>query len=109
MARPGSVLNCLWGHALKISPGIKRKSRVSHPNFRFQSSATWPSLPKKSILIDLPINQVNLYECTPVTVKIYLVTVLHVRWYRVPPIIFVQCINTREYFTNLQFNIAIAT
>ena len=27
--RPGSVWNCLWGNALKRSPGIIRKSRVS--------------------------------------------------------------------------------
>ena len=45
--RPGSVLNCLWGNALKRSPGIIRKSRVSYPGPAFLSSATWPSLPKK--------------------------------------------------------------
>ena len=45
--RPGSVLNCLWGNALKISPGIIRKSRVLYPGPGFLSSATWPSLPKK--------------------------------------------------------------
>ena len=45
--RPGSVWNCLWGNALKRSPGIIRKSRVSYPVPRFLSSATWPSLPKK--------------------------------------------------------------
>ena len=45
--RPGSVWNCLWGNALKRSPGIIRKSRVSHPGPGFLSSATWPSLPKK--------------------------------------------------------------
>ena len=45
--RPGSVRNCLWGNALKRSPGIIRKSRVSHPGPGFLSSATWPSLPKK--------------------------------------------------------------
>ena len=45
--RPGSVLNCLWGNALKRSPGIIRKSRVSYPGPGFLSSATWPSLPKK--------------------------------------------------------------
>ena len=44
---PGSVWNCLWGNALKIYPGIIRKSRVSYPGPRFLSSATWPSLPKK--------------------------------------------------------------
>ena len=44
---PGSVWNCLWGHALKRSPGINRKSRVSYPGPGFLSSATWPSLPKK--------------------------------------------------------------
>ena len=45
--RPGSVMNCLWGNALKRSPGIIRKSRVSYPGPGFLSSATWPSLPKK--------------------------------------------------------------
>ena len=28
--RPGSVWNCLWGNALKRSPGIICKSRVSY-------------------------------------------------------------------------------
>ena len=45
--RPGSVWNCLWGNALKRSPGIIRKSRVSYPGPGFLTSATWPSLPKK--------------------------------------------------------------
>ena len=45
--RLGSVWNCLWGNALKRSPGIIRKSRVSYPGPGFLSSATWPSLPKK--------------------------------------------------------------
>ena len=45
--RPGSVWNCLWGNALKRSPGIIRKSRVSYPGPGFLSSATWPSLPKR--------------------------------------------------------------
>ena len=45
--RPGSVWNCLWENALKRSPGIIRKSRVSYPGPGFLSSATWPSLPKK--------------------------------------------------------------
>ena len=45
--RPRSVWNCLWGNALKRSPGIIRKSRVSYPGPGFLSSATWPSLPKK--------------------------------------------------------------
>ena len=45
--RPGSVSNCLWGNALKRSPGIIRKSRVSYPGPGFLSSATWPSLLKK--------------------------------------------------------------
>ena len=43
--RPGSVWNCLWGNALKRSPVIICKSRVSYPGFL--SSATWASLPKK--------------------------------------------------------------
>ena len=45
--RPGSVWNCLWGNALKRSPGIIRKSRASYPGPGFLSSATSPSLPKK--------------------------------------------------------------
>ena len=45
--RPGSVWNCLWGNALKRSPGIIRKSTVSYPGPGFLSSATCPSLPKK--------------------------------------------------------------
>ena len=45
--RPGSVWNCLWRNALKRSPGIIRKSRVSYPVPGFLSSATWPLLPKK--------------------------------------------------------------
>ena len=45
--RLGSVWNCLWGNALKRSPGIIRKSRVSYPGSGFLSSATWPLLPKK--------------------------------------------------------------
>ena len=45
--RPGNVWNCLWGHALKRSPRINRKNRVSYPGPGFLSSAIWPSLPKK--------------------------------------------------------------
>ena len=45
--RPGSGWNYLWGHALKRSPGINRKSRVLYPSPGFLSSATWPLLPKK--------------------------------------------------------------
>ena len=45
--RPGCVWNCLWGNALKRSPGIIRKSWVSYPGPGFLSSATWPMLPKK--------------------------------------------------------------
>ena len=39
--------NCLWGHALKRSLGINRKSRELYPGPEFLSSATWPSMPKK--------------------------------------------------------------
>ena len=45
--RPDSVWNCLWGHALKTSPVINRKSRVLFPGTGFLSCATWPSLPQK--------------------------------------------------------------
>ena len=44
---PGSVWNCLCGNALKRSPGIIRKSRVSYPGPGYLSSSTWLSLPKK--------------------------------------------------------------
>ena len=54
--RPGSVWNCLWGNALKRSPGIIRKSRVSYPGPGFLSSTTWPSLPKKHY------NGLNMYN-----------------------------------------------
>ena len=37
----------LWGNALKRSPGIIRKSRVSYPGPGFISSATRPLLPIK--------------------------------------------------------------
>ena len=40
-------IHLLWGNALKRSPGIIRKSRVSYPGPEFLSSATWPSLLKK--------------------------------------------------------------
>ena len=39
--------SCLWGHALKRSPGINHNSRVWYPGHRFLSSDTWPSMPKK--------------------------------------------------------------
>ena len=45
--RLGSVWSCLWGHALKRSPRINHKSRVSYPGPDFLSSSTWPSMPKK--------------------------------------------------------------
>ena len=57
--RSGSVLNCLWGNALKRSPGIIRMSRVSYPGPGFLSSATWPSLPKKHYN---GLNQTKLYD-----------------------------------------------
>ena len=58
--RPGSVLNCLWRNALKRTPGIIRKSRVSYPGPGFLSSATWPSLPKKHYN---GLNQTNIILC----------------------------------------------
>ena len=39
---------CLWGHALKRSPGIIHKSKWLYPGPWFLSSATLPSLPKKA-------------------------------------------------------------
>ena len=49
--------NCVWGHALKRSSGIIRKSRVSYPGPGFLSSATWPLLPKKHYMYNGLINQ----------------------------------------------------
>ena len=60
--RPVSVWNCLWGHALKRSPGIIRKSKVSYPGPGFLSSATWPSLPKKHYNGLIKINQIMSYQ-----------------------------------------------
>ena len=62
--RPGSMWNCLWGNALKRSPGIIRKSRVSYPVPGFLSSTTWPSLPKKHY------NGLNQTKLTRVGVQI---------------------------------------
>ena len=42
----GTHLNCLWGGALKRSPGIIRKSRILYPGPGYLSSASWPLLPK---------------------------------------------------------------
>ena len=63
--RPGSVWNCLWGNALKRTPGIIRKSRISYPGPGFLSSATWPSLPKKHYngLNILYMNDTNIWNC----------------------------------------------
>ena len=67
--RPGSVWNCLWGNALKRSPGIIRKRGVSYPGPGFLSSATWPSLPKKHYngLNQTKPNQ-NLELCFMITI-----------------------------------------
>ena len=54
--RPGRVWNCLWGHALKRSPGINHKSRVSYPGPAFLYGATWPSLLKLEPAI-FPLSQ----------------------------------------------------
>ena len=63
--RLGSVWNCLWGHALKRSPGINRKRRVSHTSAGFLSSVTWPSLPKEHYN---GLNQTKIHEVTPYAV-----------------------------------------
>ena len=70
--RPGSVWNCLWGNALKRSPGIIRKSRVSYPGPGFLSSATWPSLPKKHYN---GLNQTNLYSYPPSILHLFYCTI----------------------------------
>ena len=78
---PDSVWNCLWGHALKISPGINRKSRVLYPGPRFLSSATWPSLPKKHYngvinqSININLNCVGIIPLGSVMVFVYVAIV----------------------------------
>ena len=59
LKRSGSVWNCLWGNALKRSPGIIHKNRASYPGPGFLSSATWPSLPKKHYN---GLNQTRFYK-----------------------------------------------
>ena len=68
--RPGSVWNCLWGNALKRSPGIIRKSRVSYPVPGILSSATWPSLPKK--------HYNGLNQTKPKTNQVYCAAAWHI-------------------------------
>ena len=65
--RPGSVWNCLWGNALKRSPGIIREGRVSYPGPGFLSSATWPSMAKKHYNgLNLNLNTVesHMFVCS---------------------------------------------
>ena len=67
--RPGSVWNCLWGHALKRSPGIIRKSRVSYPGPVFLSSAILPSPSIKhynGLINQLIINQMINMSSLPI-------------------------------------------
>ena len=66
--RPGSVWNCLRGNALKRSPGIIRKSRVSYPGSGFLSNATWPSLPKKQYN---GLNQTIMSQRSAIQLKLY--------------------------------------
>ena len=68
--RPDSVWNCLWGNALKRSPGIIRKSRVLYPGPAFLSSAKWPSLPKKHYNgLNLNLNQRVIAKSTSQIMK----------------------------------------
>ena len=78
--RPGSVWNCLWGNALKRSPGIIRKSRVSYPGPGFLSSATWPALPKKHYN-GLNLNQRYMLTVSGDQVTILLITLVHVLYF----------------------------
>ena len=75
--RPGSVWNCHWGNALKRSPEIIRKSRVSYPGPGFLFSATWPSLPKKHYN---GLNQ-TIYICMCVCVCVCVCVRVYVRVY----------------------------
>ena len=66
--RPGSVCNCLWGHALKIYSGINHKSSVLCPGPRFLPSATRPSLLNNHYngLTNQSINSLSPYTTGPV-------------------------------------------
>ena len=64
--------NRVWGHALRTSPGINRKSRVLYPGPKFLSSAAWPSMPKKHfsgliIIINSYFDILSLILCRAVT------------------------------------------
>ena len=65
--RPGSMWNCLWWHALKKSPGINRKSRVSYPGTGFLSCAKWPFLTKNHY--NGLIKSLNQYSCVSTPFK----------------------------------------
>ena len=76
--RPGSVWNCQWGNALKRSPGIIRKSRVSYPIPGFLSSATWPSLPKKHYN---GLNQTKPNQHLDIVYYVsYNIGIIHIMW-----------------------------
>ena len=78
--RPGSVWNCLWGHALKRSPGINRKSRLSYPDPGFISSSTWSLMPKKQS--NISINQsINHLPVGIVGIKHMLTAIVDVHVY----------------------------
>ena len=47
--RSGSKWKCLWGHALKRSTEIHRKSSVLYPGSGFLFSDKWPVMPKKHL------------------------------------------------------------
>ena len=65
----GSVWNRLWGHTLKRSPGINRKSRVLYSGPGFLFSAAWPSMPKKhskGLIINREIATSNSSKVAPI-------------------------------------------
>ena len=80
--RPGSVWNCQLGNALKRSPGIIRKSRVSYPGPGFLSSATWPLQPKKHYY---GLNQTMPVHRTGMRILKYMNIGLHLMRKRVRP------------------------
>ena len=63
--RPGSVWNCLWGHALKRSPGINRKS-IPVPDFYLVLHGLCC---QKSSIMDQSIKQTCLFQVPTMAIE----------------------------------------
>ena len=64
--RKGSMWNCLWGHPLKRSPVIIRKSSVLYLGPGFLSSTIWPSLPRKHVTSSFIVRGNSTVQCAMV-------------------------------------------